>query len=391
MIDVVVSKSGLLQWVYAIFFGLLIVTGVVSFYQYNLLPAQALLELLFLLAIFFISVQSLSLVSVVMAMIYALYVSVSLVYAYSIDVNLLDFLQAYKAFFYVGVLFLFGGVKYFNVRFLYLFYWYLLLALFLKYSYSLVLDLTPRMGERPGLFEENNFELMLPILLFLLISHIFGAYKMRWSALLLFVVVFISGSRSALVSLFFVFFVLYVRNDFRSYLISGVTATLGSLAIYLIFVDRMDGKYFDEIDRVRFLLYFLEEVKTWGVSDYLWGTERLTPLSESTCAALSSYRLLFSYSGDGSCYSVILHSYILRVLFDHGVLALGILCGSVYWMLMKATSSHRVAIGALGCILLSGLSVSSFNSVFVAISLFMLLTSFDDGYRPGRYKFVINP
>lgn len=387
MNDFMVNKSQLMSGVYLVVFCLLTLSGLISFYQYNLLPAQNILELLFLFPIFFVSVRSLSLMTIVMSLVYFLYVSVSLIYARSIDVNLLDFLQAYKAFFYVGVLFLLCGNRYFSIKFLYLFYWGVLLALFLKYSYSLVLDLTPRMGERPGLFVENNFELMLPILLFLLISQVFGVYEMRWSSLLLFVVVFISGSRSALVSLFFVLFVLYIRNDLKSYLVVIATTLLGAVATYFTFYDRMNGKYIDEIDRVRFLFYFLEEVKTWGISNFLLGAERLTALSDSTCSALSPYKSLFSYSGDGSCYSVILHSYILRVLFDHGVVAFFILCGSVYWLMFRATSSNRVAIGGVGCLLLSGLSVSSFNSVFVAISLMLIVLSFDNGYRPRKYWF----
>jgi hypothetical protein len=99
------------------------------------------------------------------------------------------------------------------------------------------------------------------------------------------------------------------------------------------------------------------------------GAFPLTPLSPGSCGSLAFYEILFSKTDPGVCYSVIFHSFLMRAVFDHGLLGLVLLYGLLWLGLRRSGMVVRDALALLGLITLSALSVSAFNSVFAAIVL----------------------
>lgn len=392
--------------------------GVFSPYEYNILPANSLLELAFLLlSILFFPPRDL-VVRVLMAFA-IIYLGITAFIAIVVnDTHLLDYLQAYKAFVYAALLCSFIGKNLVSLKNVTHFFYILIFLFLVKYLYSRVIGLDAWVSERPGIFTENNFELVFLTLIFYLVLP-----YIRWRAvlfLLLMFVVFLSASRSAFLCLLVVYFFSIFRLG-KTFLLKWLLMMPLLLFVgYGVVSDRMDISFGGfggggattsdsetvapvlpdsntisvpphenistakndfrsilekgaSIDRVRFLLYFLDDTENWRWWNYLLGTEPLTPLSVDTCEALSYWNDLFSFSGDGRCYSVILHSYIIRVIYDHGLLGLIFLVGFTAVALRKSGYSWADVLCVLGVLLASSLSVSAFNSIFATLSVVFYL------------------
>ena len=117
---------------------------------------------------------------------------------------------------------------------------------------------------------------------------------------------------------------------------------------------------------------FILEVSDRSLMAWMFGNPTLTALSSAGCSALAQYDSLYSYSGDGSCYSVIFHSMIMRTLFDQGVLGLFVLYGFVIQLLIIRDLKCRAIITIVAVLGINGLSVSSMNSVYFSIALLIL-------------------
>lgn len=350
-------------------------SGFFSPFQYNILPADDLLELALLFSTLLLA-SSLDRKTIPFFVIAFSYVLVTAIWAaFFSNAHYLDYIQGYKAFFYVVALSFVVRKRAFSISSIRSFYYFLFWMFSVKYAYSMFLDLDPRMGERPGIFTENNFELVLLVLLFYLVFWQLK-YKSFFLVALL-VLVFASGSRSAFVCAFVVFMFLIKERGGKYYMLLAVFLPFIVSAGAYLFVTRM-GDGLQSIDRYRFLLVFLSEVKDWEWWDFLLGTAPLTPLSERACSSLSYYDELFSFSGDGTCYSVILHSYILRVVYDHGILG-GVFLSLFYYCSLRRVGFSRLRAFCVICVfLVSSLSVSSFNSVYSAIAMFVYFSSYND-------------
>jgi hypothetical protein len=149
--------------------------------------------------------------------------------------------------------------------------------------------------------------------------------------------------------------------------VAGVAAV--SYAVFSLFSARAEQDGGAPIDRVVFFKTFLYEVRDWPLWEFLTGSFPLTPLSPGSCGSLSFYDDLFSKTEPGTCYSVILHSFLMRAVFDHGLIGLGLLYGLLWWGLRRSGVAVRDSLALLGLITLSALSVSAFNSVFATIVL----------------------
>ncbi|WP_461533208.1 hypothetical protein [Sinomicrobium sp.] len=303
--------------------------------------------------------------------------------------HILDFLLIYKFFIYAVFFSFLVGKKFLNQSWFVDFYRFLIAAFFVKYTLAMLVFHNPR----PILFHENNYELMFLSLLF----YLYYILKKKVSfehQLLLSVLFLMSGSKSGLLILLFVLCVVNFKLLIkRIYIILPAFIAL-LLAVLAVFSNRMGGTLnFENTDRFRFLMVFAEETKSWGLSEILFGSSRITPLSAKGCGALAYYKDLFSYSGDGSCYSVIFHSYILRAVFDHGIIGLLLICAFVYYAVVLSGFKRKQALVVLGIALVNGLSVSSFNSVYFALGVSFFLILNRDGremafstYREGLMR-----
>jgi hypothetical protein len=143
------------------------------------------------------------------------------------------------------------------------------------------------------------------------------------------------------------------------------------LLIFLVFSSRGDN--IEKIDRYKFMLIFFQETHDWSFFQYLTGAPRITSLSDLASKQLSFYEGLFSYAGDGNCYSVILHSYLLRIIFDHGIIGLVCVIFFTYEILKMSCIDKKIIWVTISILIFNGLSVSSFNSVFFPISMIFMM------------------
>jgi len=279
------------------------------------------------------------------------------------SVNLLDFAQAYKFVWYLALLAPFawaeGAMKPIDFRRLLNIS---LVMFFLVYAIKRLLGF-----DRPTLIGENNFELVFLALVYYS-AFVAGTRISIAQTLTLLVIVVLSGSRSAAIA---VALAVALTYDFRTRsatkLIGGLIAgAVGIVLALIVFESRSHGGI-ESIDRFRFFLMFSESVADWGLFDYLLGADRLTPLPSHVCSSLSYYASLFSYDKNGTCYSVILHSFNLRIIYDHGII-IALLAG--LYLLRLTRSATLIQRGCLiGIIFVNGLSVSALNSVYTALGI----------------------
>jgi len=298
-----------------------------------------------------------------------IYLSMSSAYVlFFTNDNFLDFLLIYKFFIYaVFFCFMFQSMT-LKEKVFFKFYKLFLLVFAIKYfTSSLVSDIRPR------LFFENNYELMLLSLLFYLYYSLKGSVSIIHQVVISFVFI-LSKSISGLLILVFVLIVVNHKQIIKRLhlLIPGVIGVIFS-SIFVL-KERMGGEInFSQHTRFRFLEVFLDETQDWGLKNYLFGAERISSLSETACRRLGYWQSLFSYSGDGSCYSVVLHSYVFRAIFDHGILGFIFINYFVFKLIVKSGYLKQDGFTVVGIVLLNALSVSSYNSVYFAIGILFYL------------------
>lgn len=284
--------------------------------------------------------------------------------------GVLDYFLAYKAFYYVLFLSLAAGKPLLSEARLATLFRLLLLVFAIKYSYARFIQGEPR----PEVYIENNFELMLLILIYARLSAAERLLALK-DSILLFYVVFISGSRSSFLALFIVMFLMQGLKVDRFLVFRLVGGALVALAGLYLFAQRMTGEGIESIDRYKFFTVFLTETSGWGVWDWIFGARPITPLSSFACAELSFYKNLFSFTQEGTCYSVILHSYLMRALFDHGLFGLFFLFMVIYKMMRSLGYGVVLSLVVIMILASTGLSVSSLNNVYVGLGLLFVLTT----------------
>lgn len=222
---------------------------------------------------------------------------------------------------------------------------------------------------RPTLLLENNFELIFLALLYYS-SHVAGNRISALQTIGFLAIIALSGSRSsAIAAACALMFSYNFRSRNSAKLVGGLLAgVLGASIAFIVFESRSTGGI-ESIDRFRFFLMFLESVKQWSAMDFLTGADRLTPLPSYVCSNLSFWKSLYSFDGSGRCYSVILHSFNLRIIYDHGLLIAALVGIYLFLLARQGTLLQRSCV--LLIIVISGLSVSALNNVFTALGVAM--------------------
>ncbi|MET6402428.1 hypothetical protein WID14_22075 [Klebsiella pneumoniae] len=134
-------------------------------------------------------------------------------------------------------------------------------SIFIKYSMDkFVVGIT-----RPTVLIENNFELIMLIMLYYFINIIKKEPVMINTGMMMLICV-ISGSRSSLLALMIaILFSLDRTINFKK-LIYILLIPIAGLAVFAIFQERLshDGyTSYEQIDRFRFLLEFLSSTSNW--------------------------------------------------------------------------------------------------------------------------------
>ena len=360
----------------------LIIVGVIgvfsptfsTYIRYNILPTVSVFEILFFFSTFAcISGGVINKRSLNFSLITCFYILVSILFACLINkVHVLDFLLAYKAFIYVPMLCLAVNKRKIDKKFISSLLNILLILFFIKYSYSVFLGL----DSRPGLYHENNYELIFLLLIYYL-NFIFNKEQFKiFPFIVIFIIILLSGSRSSFLAFTALHFcIFFLRNFSWKTIVYILAAFLLLFGMLFIWFSRLDAGPIEEIDRFVFLQCFLHDISDWKWWQFLTGSPRLTPLSSYSCNMLSYYQYEFSFSGDNSCYSVILHSYLMRVIFDHGILGLFFLLFFIYYSMKDVGFTKIHYFSVIIVILITGLSVSSLNNAFINLALFFIFAA----------------
>ncbi|CAM0120496.1 conserved membrane hypothetical protein [Stenotrophomonas maltophilia] len=364
-----IKKFGRVEGIYFASIVILALVGLFSPTSYNVLPAGPILEgILALCAVLILRTPKREMILPLMMATAYVVVSFILMSAYQPS-NYLDFAQAFKAFIYIIPLCFFFKRDIFQRDKALIVLKILILAFAIKYAYSIALNITPRMGTRPGLLIENNFELIFLLIYFFVLHRDFGRKLTPWFLAVSFIIL-ISGSRSSALALIVVFCGIYLKNlNTKTVFYVAGLAVLGSFSATIFLSRGYASGGLESIDRFRFMLVFIHEIRDWTTLNYIFGSFPITALSPESCRSLSFYDVLFSYSGNGSCYSVILHSYFFRVIFDHGAFGLVLLFSFLAVALRKYGYSKMDVGVVIGILSASALSVSAMNSVFVTLAI----------------------
>lgn len=294
------------------------------------------------------------------------YMLTRIIPAIATDAPLFDFAQAYRWIIYLVVLCLAVGKTWGTVKPLIVTTWALMILAIVKGIITQLL-----LGLRPGLLLENNFEIPLFAgLVVLVYGHLDKTRLLIVVTLGLLTVV--SGSRSGVLA--FVVLAMYAvsqtdrGNVFVRYL-ALVALPFAGLVAYSLFMDRAEGEV--RLDRLNFLTVFLGETTDWTIIEWLFGTVPITPLSPGACSALSYYENLFSSTGDGSCYSVILHSFFMRVVFDAGIIGVLISFGVMWFLMRRSKVPVSLILALLAIAAVNSLSVSGPNNPYVILPILL--------------------
>ena len=284
--------------------------------------------------------------------------------------NWQDFLQAYRWMLYLLVFAVAAGMRWTQRWMLVVLTWWLLGLATAKAAATVAI-----LGgdERPGLFLENNFELALFSGLTAVVYEKAGRRRFLL-VLLLGALTVLSGSRSgAIVYLLLVVYVIS-RADLRDAFLRFISAAGPVVAVLLsLAVFRERAAESEVIDRVRFLDLFHYETQGWGIDAWFFGTAPMTPLSAQTCAELDFYSELFSAAQDGTCYSVILHSFALRVLYDAGIIGALLVLLVPIAVMLRAGTPMILTLTLASIAVANSLSVSGLNNPYVALPILLAI------------------
>ena len=274
-----------------------------------------------------------------------------------------DFLIIYKSVLYLAIISLISGSG--TIKHKHLLFIYRTWTIFFLCIYAIERFTSLSSFGRPDVFIENNFEIAALCIMHLALFPFLGSERNIYQ-LTLIIISFLSGSFSGVVTVAIITVILNAALTPRKIALFSMLSLLAAVPILSVLEARL-ANGFESIDRVVFLQRFLYEIREWGIVNYMFGTFPVTPLSASTCNALSFYKNLFSRTDPDTCYSVVLHSYILRVIYDHGIFGFTLLLTGISMCLKELPMRIRLAI--LSVLILNALSVSSFNSSVIAVAI----------------------
>lgn len=352
-------------------------SGAISFETVNILPTKQIFILL-VFSLFIIGVlntfkrgvYTIGKKKVVVIFIFFIYLFITFLNSVILHkVFFLDYLVAYLSFIYILILYSLHGKISINPKQFKQFYVILVFLFFFKYISSFLLCHI----DRPGIFTENNYELLFLALISFAYYHKFKKIP-KYLLIMLIIIFMIGSSRSGILILIVLLTFIYSNNLKGKHIFKICFFIMLSVFLLIIVLLKRHSTSIENIDRFRFLLIFIHEIRNWNLINFIMGKHPLTPLSYESCQALSFYKSLFSYSGKNICYAIILHMYILRVIFNHGFLGLISVFWAIYNILRFSGYTKKETIIIISFLIINGLSVSSVNSIFTILGLLILIS-----------------
>ena len=254
-------------------------------------------------------------------------------------------------------------------HFKYLFLFFLLSLIRVKYSYKKIWDLNWMLypiallyligwnnWERPMILYENNFELLLPILLFTP-GIVFKYPNSKYVLIIIGLIVIRSGSLSVF-SAYSVLVFSVSNRKLRPLLL------LFSVIVFLNLISGKSGSNIMNIDRVVFAKIGFETFSEYSFLKQLISI-KLMPIKSSWDNYMNFYQLDFA----GINYPVSLHAFHLRTILIHGLLGAIV----IYRALYESVSFHSEIRKIVFLILfVAGLSISAYNNMFVFLGVYLL-------------------
>jgi hypothetical protein len=345
-------------------------TGVLVVGRYNLLPATAAYEAGFFAVVMLSATWSANRNA---AAVYVLTLILTVRFAVILaegNTPPWDALQAHKWLFYLIGLGLVSSVRLARPNLVVSITKVVIALALVKYTQVV---LQSGLGARPGLFAENNYELSFLSGMLAVTFHKMGRRRYLYLGALA-VTALLSGSRSGAIGFIVVTCYVFLTDRRLRPLARYVFTIIVLAALYIpVSVFRERANVDSSIDRVKFARVFFSESESWTLGQWLFGTHPLTPLSSSSCGSLSYYERLFS--ADGQCYSVIMHMFLLRVIFDFGLVGLVLAFAIFYRIMRRAGVARSLALVLLGVAIVNSSSVSGLNNVYVIWPAMMAILS----------------
>ena len=241
---------------------------------------------------------------------------------------------------------------------------YFLVCMFTKYAISKFIFFI----NRPGLFTENNYELMF--ITIIAVPNLLRRERIAW--FLLTSIIAISGSLSAqlgFLSICLYFLIFNIFNLSRSSRICLLSSTVILAIIALI--QKYATFSLEDIDRGRMLLAFLQEFTDRSFINTLFSIPG-SFVTESTILSLGSYHKLFSSTDPTRAYSVIFHAGFLRFAYDYGLIGLLVYIQGLAYFMRARIVNQRVIHCVLIVMFTNSLSVSSFYSIYFWVGVMIV-------------------
>ena len=286
--------------------------------------------------------------------------------SYLEDAPVYESIRAYKWLLYLVAILCIGEQSKLRNAWLRKYYLTLLTSMTFFYTFLIFRD---GFSTRPQLLLENNYECAFLIGLFVLNfsqrNLDFTRKNLAWNIALVTTVI-LSGSRSALISLILVLSGIYLAHrNFSRLKIMGFILSISTLIVALL-SWMIRGSSLQSVDRFVFLQLFLHEYSLKSDISKLLGAWVINPLSSETCVKLRFYSVLQNDESLGSCFSVILHSFILRSLYDFGLIGTLAIFFAYVWLLRRNLESTLV-ICITAIAIANSMSVSGINNVYVVM------------------------
>jgi hypothetical protein len=356
-----------LWWAVAAVFVALGIGGLATFTRNNVLPVD--FVMLVVLAAAALSAHlTRSVVRVWIAACLITYGATHVLISLAGPAHLTDVAQAHKWLFFIGLLFLVGQAN--GVRVPFSMVLRGLLSLLLVKSIVLVF-LNP--GSRLGILAESNFEITMYCMLMAVLWSTLGRWRFVWLAVLGVCAVLSLSRSGAIAFAILVLFLVLSQSGSRRWtsLAKPIVVAAAVIVPVLVFLDR--GNNIEDSDRANFARLFIEATQGRDFGGWLIGAPPITPLPQNICYSLSYYSQLFSSDGSGHCYSVVLHIFVLRALFDFGILGLVLGSGLPFLAMRSAGVSMSLSVSLSAMAFANGLSVSGVNSEFVILPIMLAI------------------
>ena len=272
--------------------------------------------------------------------------------------------RAHKWLLYLTVMFFFVGRMWSNSKLVTSLVRLLVIGMLVKYA---AIKLLEGSEARPQVLTENNYEIALVSGLIVVFYDKFGKARFLYYASYA-ITVAMSGSRSGTVAMAVVTIYLLWKFPFKEAL-TRYLALIGMTIPFLIVLSTFESRIRNgaDVDRLNFLGQFFYNTSNWDLWNWLLGTEPISLLAPETCSALSYYSELLTSDGSGNCYSVILHMFVVRAVFDTGFTGLALVFVALWVALQSGQVDKPLSFVLIVLGSVNSLSVSGFNNIYVML------------------------